>query len=26
VLLLVLAGIGGYWYFKLRRKPGTGNV
>lgn len=25
VLVLLIAGIGGYWYF-FRRKPGTGNV
>ena len=26
VILIILAGIVGYWYFKVRRKPGTGNV
>jgi len=26
VILLILAGSVGYWYFKVRRKPGTGNV
>ncbi|HMZ31641.1 MAG TPA: S-layer protein, partial [Methanoregulaceae archaeon] len=26
VLLLILAGVVGYWYFRIRRKPGTGNV
>ncbi len=26
VLLIILAGIVGYWYFFIRRKPGTGNV
>lgn len=26
VILIILAGIFGYWYFVIRRKPGTGNV
>jgi hypothetical protein len=26
VILIILAGIVGYWYFIIRRKPGTGNV
>jgi hypothetical protein len=26
VILIILAGIFGYWYFIIRRKPGTGNV
>jgi hypothetical protein len=26
VILIILAGIVGYWYFKVHRKPGTGNV
>jgi len=25
-VLLIVAGIIGYWYFIMRRKPGTGNV